>query len=130
MTKKGTTDQAKKIHERNKRLFEFTVGELIEWKLGEEAWEHELAIAGKFLLVTMNDLKPSEAMKSYKALKDIERTFDELKNFLRLRPLYHRTEKRIKGHVFVCILSLLLKRLIEKKTGKLFQKNMRKLEKN
>ncbi|KXA94454.1 hypothetical protein AKJ65_04370 [candidate division MSBL1 archaeon SCGC-AAA259E19] len=129
MTKKGVMDRAKRILGRNKRLFKLVEDEPIDWKLDREAWEYERTIAGKFLLVTTSDLGPSATMKSYKNLKDIERAFDELKNFLKLRPFYHRTEKRLRGHVFVCILALLLKRLTEKKTDKPFQKTMQKLEK-
>ncbi|KXB07354.1 hypothetical protein AKJ54_00395 [candidate division MSBL1 archaeon SCGC-AAA382K21] len=68
-------------------------------------------------------------MKAYKDLKDVGKAFDELKNFLKIRPIYHRTDKRVKGHVYVCILALLLKRLIEKKTDEPFNKTMQELEK-
>ena len=47
----------------------------------------------------------------------IERFFRATKSFLEIRPIYHRKTDRIRAHVFVCVLSLLLSRLIEKKTG-------------
>ncbi|KXA93622.1 hypothetical protein AKJ64_00135 [candidate division MSBL1 archaeon SCGC-AAA259E17] len=127
MTKKGAMKQAEKILGKNKRLF--NVDETIQWKLNRETWKYEKTIAGKFLLVTTNNLKPRKAMEAYKNLKDVEKAFDELKNFLKIRPIYHRTDKRVKGHVFICILALLLKRLIEKKTEEPFNKTFRKLEK-
>lgn len=129
MTKQGAMNQGRKILGKNKRLFNVDINETIEWELDEEAWEHEKAIAGKFLLVTTSNLEPSKAMKAYKDLKDVEKAFDELKNFLKIRPIYHRTDKRVKGHVYVCILALLLKRLIEKKTDEAFNKTMQELEK-
>ncbi|MFB6217068.1 MAG: hypothetical protein ABEJ72_08905, partial [Candidatus Aenigmatarchaeota archaeon] len=86
MTKKGAMKQAEKILGKNKRLFNVDVDETIQWKLNREAWKYEKAIAGKFLLVTTSDLKPGKAMKAYKDLKDVEKAFDELKNFLKIRP--------------------------------------------
>ncbi|KXA89775.1 hypothetical protein AKJ57_04890 [candidate division MSBL1 archaeon SCGC-AAA259A05] len=128
MTVQGAMNRVKKILGENKRLFDVDVDETIEWRFKEEVWEYERAIAGKFLLVTTTDLKPSEVRESYKELKDVEKAFDELKNFLDIRPIYHRTNKRVKEHVFVCILALLLRRLIEKKTGETFGGTMDKLE--
>ncbi|KXA89986.1 hypothetical protein AKJ57_04605 [candidate division MSBL1 archaeon SCGC-AAA259A05] len=129
MTKQGAMNQAGKILGKNKRLFDVNINETIEWELDEEAWKHEKAMAGKFLLVTTSNLKPDKIMEAYKDLKDVEKAFDELKNFFKIRPIYHRTDKRVKGHVYVCILALLLKRLIEKKTDEPFNKTMQELEK-
>ncbi|KXA93188.1 hypothetical protein AKJ66_02555 [candidate division MSBL1 archaeon SCGC-AAA259E22] len=90
--------------------------------------EYEKAIAGKFLLVTTTDLKPHKVMKGYKNLKDVEQAFDDLKNLLKLRPIGNRTSKRAKGHVFTCILSLLLAKLMEKHTNRTFENMKEKLE--
>ena len=128
MSREGGVRQVDKILGASKRLFNVIVGPTIEWELDDGAWRYERAIAGKFLLVTTSDLEPLQAMESYKDLKDIEQAFDELKNLLKLRPIYHRVDKRVKGHVFICILALLLKRLMEKKTGLMFREIMDKLE--
>ncbi|KXA88497.1 hypothetical protein AKJ61_04780, partial [candidate division MSBL1 archaeon SCGC-AAA259B11] len=95
----------------------------------KEAWEYERAIAGKFLLVTTSDLDPSKTVEKYKELKDVEQAFDELKNMLNLRPVYHSTDVGVKGHVFVCILALLLRRLMEKETGEPFESVFEELKK-
>ena len=128
MTRKSARQRVDKILGTSKRLFDVTVDATVKWELNEEAWRYERAIAGKFLLVTTSDLEPLQAMESYKDLKDVEQAFDELKNLLKLRPIYHRVDKRVKGHVFICILALLLKRLMEKKTGLMFREIMKKLE--
>jgi len=39
--------------------------------------------------------------------------FDDLKNFVDIRPVRHWLEERVKSHVFICLLSLLLKRVFE-----------------
>ncbi|MBU7026642.1 MAG: hypothetical protein HXS48_06840 [Theionarchaea archaeon] len=67
-------------------------------------------------------------MKEYKNLQEVERCFNDLKNVLKLRPVYHQTDKRTKGHVFVCVLSLLLEKLMEKHTNKTFREIKEKLE--
>ncbi|KXA97048.1 hypothetical protein AKJ38_02045 [candidate division MSBL1 archaeon SCGC-AAA259I14] len=84
----------------------------LSYRIDKERWNYERAIAGKFLLVTTTDLNSWDVMVAYKNLKDVERAFDELKNLLKLRPIFHRTDKRVKAHVFVCYLALLTKRLI------------------
>jgi transposase len=41
-----------------------------------------------------------------------------IKNVIELRPMYHRKDDRVEGHVFICILAFLVNRLLEQKTGK------------
>jgi transposase len=72
-------------------------------------------LAGRFLIVTNTDLKGDEVVSAYKEQWQIERSFRTIKSFLEIRPVYHRKPERIKAHVFVCVLSLLLSRLMEKK---------------
>jgi len=67
-------------------------------------------------------------MEEYKNLQKVERCFNDLKNVLKLRPVYHWTDRRTKGHVFVCVLSLLLEKLMEKHTNKTFREVKEKLE--
>ncbi len=45
---------------------------------------------------------------------EIKRSFRTIKSFLKIRPVYHRKPERIEAHVFVCVLSLLVTRLMEK----------------
>ncbi len=128
MTKQGAMNQVKKILGKNKRLFDVDIDDTVKCQLNQEAWRYERAIAGKFLLVTTTNLEPSQAMNSYKELKDVEKASNELKNLIKLRPIYHHTDKRVKGHIFICILALLIRRLMEKKTGQTFREIMDKLE--
>ncbi|EQD74683.1 transposase IS4 family, partial [mine drainage metagenome] len=74
-------------------------------------------LAGRFLIVTNAELPEDEVVSAYKEQWQIERSFRTMKSFLEIRPVYHRKPERIRGHVFVCVLSLLLSRIIEKKTG-------------
>ena len=51
-------------------------------------------------------------VKSYKELQQIERSFRELKDFLKIRPIFHHTDQRVRAHVFICVLAYLFERLI------------------
>ncbi len=69
------------------------------------------------MIVTNTDLPVPEVVSSYKEQWRIERSFRTIKSFIEIRPVYHRKEERIKAHVFVCVLSLLVSRIMEKLTG-------------
>lgn len=73
---------------------------------------------GKYLLSTSDDtLTPEEVALGYKQLMEVERAFKTLKTTLELRPLYHHKDERIRSHVLLCFLSLLLVRIAERQTG-------------
>lgn len=78
------------------------------------AWEEKI---DGMLLVETTDLtsKPEEVIRRYKELAEIERGFRALKSSLKLRPLNHWTERRIRSHVFLCILALQMERWMRKK---------------
>src|SRR3990170_3332952 len=80
------------------------------------AWEEKI---DGMLLVETTDLtsKPEEVIRRYKELAEIERGFLALKSSLKLRPLNHWTEKRIRAHVFLCLLALQMERWMRKKLG-------------
>ncbi len=52
----------------------------------------------------------------YKQLLEVERAFRTLKSTLCLRPVYHSKDDRIRSHVLICWLSLLLVRIAEVET--------------
>lgn len=69
---------------------------------------------GVFVLLASNDsLPPEVVVASYKNLREVETLFDDFKNFVDIRPIRHWLEKRVRGHVLICILALLLKRIFE-----------------
>lgn len=70
---------------------------------------------GKWVLQTNCSLAPDEVAKAYKSLWQVERAFRELKSGLDLRPIYHWTERRIRGHVMVCFLALVLEMALRHK---------------
>jgi hypothetical protein len=90
-------------------------------KINQETLDYEKAIAGKYMVMTNTDLSPSEAIKQYKQLQEIERCFRELKSFVNVRPMWHRKKENIVSHVFICVFALLIKRLIEKQQKGCFE---------
>jgi transposase len=78
----------------------------------------EKRLDGKFLLSTSDpDLSAEDVALGYKNLLEAERGFRDLKSTLELRPVFHRIEPRIRGHVLLCWLALLLIRVAERRTG-------------
>ena len=78
----------------------------------------EARLDGKYLLVTSDpDLPAEDVALGYKNLLEAERGFRDMKSTLELRPVYHRLEPRIRAHVLLCWLALLLIRVAERRTG-------------
>ncbi len=78
----------------------------------------EERLDGKYLLSSSDpDLSAEEIALGYKNLREAERSFRDLKTTLELRPVFHRLEHRIRAHVIVCWLALLLIRVAERRSG-------------
>jgi DDE family transposase len=78
----------------------------------------EARLDGKFLLSTSDpDLSAEDVALGYKNLLEAERAFRDLKTTLELRPVFHRLERRIRAHVLLCWLALLLVRVAERQTS-------------
>src|SRR5690606_35753882 len=61
-------------------------------------------------------LSAEDVALGYKQLIEVESAFRTLKSTLDLRPVYHRIDDRIRSHVLLCWLALLLVRLVEIRT--------------
>jgi len=73
---------------------------------------------GKWLIRTSDDtLSPTDLALAYKQLSQVERGWRDLKGTLRLRPVFHHREDRIRSHIQLCWLGLLLIRVAENATG-------------
>lgn len=69
----------------------------------------EAALDGIYVLRTNVEdghLRADEVVASYKRLSRVEDAFRSLKSVdLELRPIYHRLEKRVRAHAFLCLLA-------------------------
>ena len=62
-------------------------------------------------------LTPEDLAAAYKQLLAVERGWRDMKGALRLRPVFHYREDRIRAHIQLCWLALLLIRVVETATG-------------
>jgi hypothetical protein len=78
----------------------------------------EANLDGKYLLRSSDPHLPAEDIAlGYKQLLEVERGWCDMKQVIDLRPVYHRLEERIRAHVILCWLALLLVRIVETTTG-------------
>ncbi|MPZ63914.1 MAG: IS1634 family transposase [Propionibacteriales bacterium] len=78
----------------------------------------EANLDGKYLLRCSDPhLSAEDIALGYKQLLEVERGWRDMKQILDLRPVYHRLEQRIRAHVVLCWLALLLIRIAETSTG-------------
>ena len=78
----------------------------------------EAKLDGKYLLRTSDPhLTAEDVALGYKQLAAIENAWRDMKHVIDLRPVYHRLEDRIRAHVLLCWLALLLVRIVETRTG-------------
>lgn len=68
---------------------------------------------GIFVLRTNTDLNPLEVMLCYKQLWTVEQTFRTAKHLLSTRPIFHKLDETIRGHVFCSFLALIVKKALE-----------------
>ena len=82
------------------------------------AAKREAHLDGKWLLRTSDaTLTPEDLAAAYKQLLAVERGWRDMKSSLGLRPVFHYREDRIRSHVQLCWLALLLIRVVENTTG-------------
>ncbi len=69
----------------------------------------EAALDGIYIIrtsVDANRLTPKGAVYSYKSLSQVERAFRSMKTVdLKVRPIYHHLEARVRMHIFLCMLA-------------------------
>src|SRR6516225_6633513 len=93
------------LHQGNFRFFENKAG-----------LAREKQIEGKYVVTTgEQDWSVLDAVALYKELSDLERGFRQLKDVLAMRPIYHQVEHRVKAHIFVAALALLVQRLLARR---------------
>ena len=83
-------------------------------RIDKAAIDRDAHFDGKWCIRTSDDsLTPTDLAKAYKQLYQVERGWRDLKSSLGLRPVFHFREDRIRSHIQLCWLALLLIRVIE-----------------
>jgi hypothetical protein len=99
-----------------KRYLRTTPGGLL--RIDKKAIDAEANLDGKFLLRCSDPkLTAEDIALGYKQLLEVERGWRDMKSIIDMRPVYHRVEDRIRAHVLLCWLALLLIRIAETRTG-------------
>ncbi len=81
--------------------------------------EEDAKFDGVFVLRTNADLSPLEAMLCYKQLWMVERAFRTSKSLFATRPIFHKLDETIRGHVSCSFLALVLKKELEDRIANL-----------
>ena len=90
-----------------------------DFSLDEESILRDEKFDGYYGIQTSEkNLSPYDIIGAYHNLWKIEESFRIMKSHLEVRPIFHWTEKRIKGHFFVCFLAFLLEKTMEFKLKK------------
>jgi hypothetical protein len=90
--------------------FELTIEEArFDFALRAEEVAAEAALDGIYVIrtsVPKKEMSAPEAVRSYKALSEVERAFRSLKTIdLEVRPIHHRLADRVRAHIFLCMLA-------------------------
>jgi len=116
MVRKGRLkDPVKIIRRAQKRLTEAQAENFYEFRYEEgrfeiiekrEFIERAKALCGYyFLKTTVVDMEEEEVEEHYKGLKLVEDAFRQLKDLVEIRPIFHWKDRRVKTHIFLCILA-------------------------
>jgi len=78
------------------------------FEIDEQKIQDEARFDGIWVLQTDTSLAPAEVALKYKELWMVEAVFRSLKSVLETRPIYHKCDDTIRGHVFCSFLALVL----------------------
>jgi transposase len=84
-----------------------------QFAVDEDKIQEEARYDGKWVLTTNTDLAAREVALKYKQLWMVEEVFRSMKSLLDTRPIYHKCDETIRGHVFCSFLALLLRKELE-----------------
>jgi transposase len=84
-----------------------------QFAVDEDKIKEEARYDGKWVLTTNMDLPPREVALKYKQLWMVEDVFRSMKSLLDTRPIFHKCDETIRGHVFCSFLALLLRKELE-----------------
>jgi hypothetical protein len=88
------------------------------FQVDEAKIEEEARYDGKWVLRTNTDLDTAEVALQFKRLWMVEAWFRSTKSLLQTRPIYHKCDETIRGHVFCSFLALVLRQELEVRLAK------------
>jgi len=73
---------------------------------------------GKWVLKTNTNMTPEQVALKYKELWQVEHVFRDMKSILDTRPIFHKRDETIRGHVFCSFLALVLRKELDRRLEK------------
>ena len=116
MVKSGVIKDSAKILRRAERKlsrtkassyfdFAYINGEFSFWEK-EELIEKSRALCGYYILeTTEKDLSDIEVENRYKNLQEVERAWRDLKDIVKIRPIFHFKDRRVETHIYLCLIA-------------------------
>lgn len=86
--------------------------------INEAKIEEEARYDGKWVLRTNTDLPADMVALKYKELWQVEQVFRDMKSILDTRPIFHKCDETIRGHVFCSFLALVLRKELDRRLEK------------
>lgn len=83
-------------------------------KLDQEKISQDQLFDGIFILTTNTKMRAGEVVSTYRSLWMCEAGFRALKSDLEMGPIYHYKDRRIRSHIFICFLALILRVMLTK----------------
>jgi transposase len=96
----------------NKGYRKYLAGSGPRFRIDEDKAAAEARYDGKWVLRTNTSLPTAEVALKYKQLWMVEHLFRSAKSLLETRPVYHKFDRTIRGHVFCSFLALVIRRLL------------------
>ena len=99
------------------RCFTTSISEgLFSWDYDRPAIDYEeRLLAGRYVLstsLTPDQASTADVVAHYQSLANVEHRFRVMKDFLGLRPVFHWTEQRVRGHIAICVLAAVIEAVI------------------
>ncbi len=88
------------------------------FRIDEDKIKEESRYDGKWVLTTNTGLSAEDVALQYKQLWMVEQIFRSMKSILSTRPIYHKCDETIRGHVFCSFLALLLIKELQERLDK------------
>jgi hypothetical protein len=96
----------------------------LEWSIDEESVAAAKALDGCYVIkttVSEEAMDKDEVVSRYKSLSRVEQAFRNMKTVsLEMRPIHHKTDQRIRAHVFLCMLAYYLQWHLKQRLAPLF----------
>ena len=86
--------------------------------INQDKVQYDSRFDGKWVLKTNTDLPADQVALKYKELWQVEHLFRDIKSILETRPIFHKRDETIRGHVFCSFLALVLRKELDRRLEK------------